>query len=52
MKTVIVDASVAAKWFFPEEGSKAAIRLLDGKHNLLAPDLLRSEFGNITWEKA
>lgn len=50
MKSVVVDASVAAKWFFSEEQSKAALRLLDGKHHLLAPDLFRIEFGNIAWK--
>ncbi|MCD4825003.1 MAG: type II toxin-antitoxin system VapC family toxin [Phycisphaerae bacterium] len=50
MKPVVVDASVAAKWFFPEEHSEAALRLLDGKHRLLGPDLIHSEFGNITWK--
>ena len=50
MKPVVVDASVAAKWFFPEKHSEAALRLLDGKHWLLGPDLIRSEFGNITWK--
>lgn len=50
MKPVVVDASVAAKWFFPEQHARAALRLLDGKHRLLAPDLIRSEFGNVAWK--
>ena len=50
MTPFVVDASVAAKWFFPEEQSKLAIRLLDGKHHLLAPDLFHVEFGNIAWK--
>lgn len=50
MKPVVVDASVAAKWFFPEQRSRAALRLLDGKHYLLAPDLIRGELGNIAWK--
>lgn len=50
MKPVVVDASVAAKWFFPEDHSAAALRLLNGKRRLLAPDLIRSEFGNIVWK--
>lgn len=50
MKPVVVDASVAAKWFFPEQHARAALRLLDGKHRLLAPELIRGEFGNIAWK--
>ena len=50
MKPIVVDASVAAKWFFPEEQSKLALRLLDGKRRLLAPDLFHVEFGNIAWK--
>jgi len=50
MKPLIVDASVAAKWFLPEPDAAAALRLLDGRHRLAAPDLIRSEFGNIVWK--
>ena len=46
----MVDASVAAKWFLPEPDAAAALRLLDGPHRLAAPDLIRSEFGNIVWK--
>jgi predicted nucleic acid-binding protein len=51
MKTMVVDASVAAKWFFPEEHSEAALRLLSGRRRLIAPDLLVAEFGNLTWKR-
>lgn len=50
MRPIVVDASVAAKWFLPEEGSGAARNLLSGKKVLAAPDLLRAEFGNILWK--
>ena len=54
MKTV-VDASVAAKWYFPEAGSASADRLLaeciEGRRELIAPDLLESEFANLLWKK-
>jgi predicted nucleic acid-binding protein len=46
-----VDASVAVKWFVPEVHTTASLRLLDGDHELLAPDLLLPEFGNILWKK-
>ncbi|MBI5343684.1 MAG: type II toxin-antitoxin system VapC family toxin [Deltaproteobacteria bacterium] len=51
MKRFVVDASVAVKWFVPEIHSDAAARLLDGPHELLAPDLIVAEFGNILWKK-
>ena len=40
---IVVDASVAAKWFLPEADSEAAGRLLTGRRKLLAPDLIRVE---------
>ena len=52
MKPVVVDASVAAKWFLPEAGSRAAGRLLSARYRLLAPDLIHAEFGNILWKAA
>jgi predicted nucleic acid-binding protein len=36
----VVDASAAAKWYFEEEYSEDAARLLSDQHSLLAPDLL------------
>jgi predicted nucleic acid-binding protein len=51
MKKVVVDASVAAKWFMPEIHSEAAARLLDPAIVLCAPDLIAPEFGNILWKK-
>ena len=51
MKVVVVDASVALKWFVPEDGTAEAVRLLDGSAELLAPDLLLPEVGNVLWKK-
>jgi predicted nucleic acid-binding protein len=51
MTKVVVDASVAAKWFLPEIHSDAAARLLDPTIALYAPDLIVPEFGNILWKK-
>jgi predicted nucleic acid-binding protein len=48
---VVVDASVAAKWFLPEELSTEARRLLAAEYELLAPDLLWAEIGNVLWKK-
>jgi len=51
MKKVVVDASVAVKWFVPEIHSAAAARMLDPEIALYAPDLIGPEFGNILWKK-
>jgi predicted nucleic acid-binding protein len=46
---LIVDASVAIKWFIDEPGSAAAVTLL--RHPISAPDLLAPECANILWKK-
>jgi predicted nucleic acid-binding protein len=51
MKKLIVDASVAIKWFVPEIHSEAAARLLDPRFILFAPDLIGPELGNTVWKK-
>jgi predicted nucleic acid-binding protein len=51
MKKVVVDASVAVKWFVPEIHSVAAARILDADLAVYAPDLIGPEFGNILWKK-
>jgi predicted nucleic acid-binding protein len=40
---IVVDASVAAKWYLPEAGSPAAMELQEGPDQLFAPDLIRME---------
>jgi len=47
----VVDASVAIKWFLPEPNSADADKLLSGGFQLLAPDLLVPEVGNILWKR-
>lgn len=47
----MVDAAVAVKWFVPEAHSAEACRLLDAQHELLAPDLLFPEVGNVLLKK-
>lgn len=51
MKLFVVDASVAVKWFVPEELSDVAQLLLDENFELTVPRLIFSEFGNILWKK-
>src|SRR3989339_270423 len=50
MKPLVIDASVAVKWFIPEAGSIAAVKLLDDRKQLIAPDLIYPEVGNIFWK--
>jgi len=55
MKKIVVDSSVAVKWFVVEiDSMKARQILLDYKQGLwefLAPDLIYAEYGNIIWKK-
>jgi len=47
----VVDASVAVKWLVPESHADAARRVLSPNHELLAPDLIWAEVGNVIWKK-
>lgn len=47
----IVDASVAAKWFFPEEGTDRARQLLQRGGDLIAPELILVEVGSVAWKR-
>lgn len=51
MTRVVVDASVAVKWFLPEELATEARQLLAPEFRLLAPGLLWAELGNVLWKK-
>lgn len=51
MTRVVVDASVAVKWFLPEDLATEARQLLAPEYQLLAPDLLWAELGNVLWKK-
>jgi predicted nucleic acid-binding protein len=50
----VIDASVAAKWYFAEPGHETADRILAariaGERDLLAPDLIVPEFANVLWK--
>lgn len=54
MKKVVVDSSVAIKWFVPQPYSTEARTILNGYQNgtlaILAPDLIYAEVGNIVWK--
>lgn len=51
MRRLVVDASVAVKWFVPEVHSDAAAQLLEPGLHLSAPDLIGPEFANTLWKK-
>ena len=48
---MIIDASIAFRWIFIEEGSEAATALI-GRDDLRAPSFLLAEIGNAMWKKA
>ena len=48
--TLVVDASVALKWFVKEDGSQQAATLLAGSDLLIAPDLIVAEVCNAGWK--
>ena len=55
MDKLVIDASVAVKWFVAEPYSNEARRVLDnyqsGKASFRAPDILPAELANTIWKK-
>jgi predicted nucleic acid-binding protein len=52
MRRYVVDASVAAQWYFPEEHTETAESLLEiAKIELVAPDLLPVEIAALLHER-
>lgn len=51
MTSLTVDASVAVKWFFQEDGSKDAIELRSDDVDFISPDIVVAEIGNAAWKK-
>lgn len=49
--SLVIDSSVAAKWYLPEPGSDRAALLLESGLRLVAPDLLIPEVGNVLWKR-
>ncbi|MEO6050491.1 MAG: type II toxin-antitoxin system VapC family toxin [Pyrinomonadaceae bacterium] len=49
---VVVDASVAIKWYVQEVHDQEAELLLTEGFEMHAPELLLPEFGNIVWKKS
>lgn len=50
--TLVVDASVACKWFVEELGSPQAAALLEGDEGLIAPEFVIAEVSNALWRKS
>ncbi len=49
--TLVVDASIATKWFVEEDGREQALQVLD-LTDRQAPDLIIAEVANVIWKKA
>lgn len=49
--SLIVDASVAVKWYLPEDDSPEAERILFVGDTLVAPELVLAEVGNAVWKR-
>jgi len=47
--TLVVDASVALKWYVSEDGSDSARQILAGDEALVAPELVVAEVCNASW---
>jgi predicted nucleic acid-binding protein len=50
--TLVVDASVAAKWVLEEDGSDRAVALRDVADDFIAPSLIVAEIGHALWKRA
>jgi predicted nucleic acid-binding protein len=48
---VVIDASVAAKWFVVEPGASAARELVETESVLIAPELVIAEVLNVVWKR-
>jgi predicted nucleic acid-binding protein len=50
--TLVVDASVAAKWILPEADSAVAAAVREQEPELIAPSLIAAEIANAIWKAA
>jgi predicted nucleic acid-binding protein len=48
---IVVDASVAAKWYIDEPDCDAARSLIGATSDCIAPDLILAEFANVAWKR-
>ncbi|NJM35909.1 MAG: type II toxin-antitoxin system VapC family toxin [Rhodomicrobium sp.] len=47
--TLVVDASIAVKWYFEQPGTDAARAIAASDETLIAPDLIHAECGSAIW---
>jgi len=52
IRRYVVDAGVAAKWYFPEPLSERAVLLLERRTEIFAPDILLVEIAQLAWKRA
>lgn len=50
--TLVIDASVAVKWYFEQPGSNIARDIAGRDEELIAPDLIFAEAGSAIWQYA
>ena len=50
--TLVIDASVACKWFFEEPQAAAARRLATSDVTFAAPDIILAECANVAWRRS
>jgi predicted nucleic acid-binding protein len=50
--TLVIDASVAIKWFIDEPFTEQALALLNDGEPLIAPELILAEVLNAAWKRA
>jgi predicted nucleic acid-binding protein len=48
---LVVDCSVAVKWFLEEPGDREALALLRSGEQLVAPELIVAEIVNVLWKR-
>jgi predicted nucleic acid-binding protein len=48
---LVVDCSVAVKWFLEEPGDRKALTLLRSGERLVAPELIVAEIVNVLWKR-
>src|SRR3974390_3222665 len=48
--TLVVDASVAVRWFIDVLASERAYRLIASRDSLIAPDLVMAEIASALWK--
>ena len=50
MTALVVDTSIAVKWYLDEDDSGQALTMLNSSIDFHAPDFLRLEFANAIWK--